>query len=483
MSEPFAYDRVHYPARPHHQTRPDHLELLARLFGMTPRPAPEARILEIGCGTAENLLLAAECFPSARFVGIDLSADQIAAGEKLRAAAGLENVDLRAFDLAQIDASFGAFDYIVAHGVYSWVPAAVRESLLEVIKLRLAPQGVAFISHNVWPGAHAKQLARGIMRYRSRAITEAGERAAAGRAALEQVVRLANPNERLYRATVAEQAKLASEREDHILFHDDLAEVCDSTWFWEMAERLGAHDLQFLADANAERLGSAGLSAEALRAAAANAGGDVVALEQELDFLGDRAFRMTLACHAQVALNRPLTPALMPELHVGLDPGVAEIKLDGDAPADPLAVSTQSTQVRITDPLAKGALIALGEVWPGSLPFATLAADTLPNAALAPELAARVLDLFRSGLVALSPRPPTFATRPPARPRASALARLQAGHGGPVMNLRHTYSELDDDERALLPLLDGTRDLAALGGAPAEATLAKLRALALILPS
>src|SRR6266567_8093421 len=157
--EPFSYDRVHYPAKPYHVTRPDHLELFGWLFGMRPRPADEARVLEIGCGTGENVLLAAECFPRARFVGVDLSPSQIDAGRRTQAALGLDNVELRSFDLTRIDAEFGEFDYIVAHGVYSWVPAPVREALLEVMRQRLAPQGIAFVSANVKPGWFAKALA------------------------------------------------------------------------------------------------------------------------------------------------------------------------------------------------------------------------------------------------------------------------------------------------------------------------------------
>src|SRR5262245_56107405 len=100
---------------------------------MPPRPAPGARVLEIGCGTGGNLLPMAEVFPDARFIGIDLAATQIAVGQELQRAAGITNVELRAFDICDIDKSFGEFDYIIVHGVYSWVPDNVKARVLDVI--------------------------------------------------------------------------------------------------------------------------------------------------------------------------------------------------------------------------------------------------------------------------------------------------------------------------------------------------------------
>src|SRR5262249_4992179 len=161
-------------------------------------------------------------------------------------------VDLRAFDLTRIDDSFGEFDYIIAHGVYSWVPEPVREALLEAIRERLAPQGLAFVSQNVKPGYFGKAMAREVMRYGLRIAGAPAERVAAARALLEEVLAGANPTAKLYRATLADRLEQVLKRDDDILYHDDLSDVCDGCWFWELAERLDAHGLQFVADAAVE---------------------------------------------------------------------------------------------------------------------------------------------------------------------------------------------------------------------------------------
>jgi len=483
-TEPFSYDRVHYPANPYRVTRPDHLELLGRLHGMAPRAADEARVLELGCGTGENLILAADCFPRARFVGIDLAASQIEVGRRLVAATGAAGVELRAFDLTRIDDSFGEFDYIVAHGVYSWVPEPVREALLEVIRQRLAPHGVAFVSHNVKPGYFGKAMAREMMRYGIRSVGEPAERVDAARAFLEEVLARANPTDKLYRATLAERLEQARKRDDDVLYHDDLSDICDGCWFWELAERLDAHGLQFVADAAVENLGTTGLAREAIAAVEARAA-NVVEREQLLDYLRNRSLRLTLACHASVMLDRELRAASIVGLHAALDPAVEEIAMDPKSPASPLTIRTQSTRLRVEEPLAKAVLVALGRVWPGSLPVPEVAQRVGPGATVA-EVAARLLDQLRNGFVALSLRPPCLVTVPSERPRGCALARVQAEASEHVVNLRHTYSLLDETGRRVLRALDGTKDRAALSAelgldaAVLDAALVRLGHLALL---
>src|SRR6202000_2775558 len=43
----------------------------------TPRPSPGASILEIGCGTGRNLILAAQRYPDARLFGVDVSTEML----------------------------------------------------------------------------------------------------------------------------------------------------------------------------------------------------------------------------------------------------------------------------------------------------------------------------------------------------------------------------------------------------------------------
>ena len=104
-----------------------------------PRRSNRCRVLELGCTDGGNLLPMAATLPRSSFLGIDLSGRQIAAGQKMIERLGLENVELRQMDIADVGEDFGTFDYIICHGVYSWVPPPVQDKILEICARRLAP--------------------------------------------------------------------------------------------------------------------------------------------------------------------------------------------------------------------------------------------------------------------------------------------------------------------------------------------------------
>src|SRR5438093_4154914 len=135
------YDEVLYPSHTHSQTHPDRLATIATLFGMTPAPVDGCRVLELGCGDGGNLIPMAFGLPGSEFVGIDLAARPIGSGQALVEALGLKNITLRPLDIMQISSDFGRFDYIIAHGLYSWVPPAVQDKILAICKANLAPEG------------------------------------------------------------------------------------------------------------------------------------------------------------------------------------------------------------------------------------------------------------------------------------------------------------------------------------------------------
>src|SRR5579872_907571 len=162
------YDEVPYRTLPQKQTHPDRLGAIGKLFGMNPAPVRGCRVLEVGCGNASNLIPMAYALPESQFTGIDLAAEAMAAGQHTVAALKLSNCRLELADICNIGAEYGEFDYIVAHGVYSWVPAHVRDRLLALCAERLAPQGIAYISYNAYPGRHMRQMLREMMLYHIR---------------------------------------------------------------------------------------------------------------------------------------------------------------------------------------------------------------------------------------------------------------------------------------------------------------------------
>ena len=109
-----AYDATPYSADSIPQSAPGRLAAIARLFGLATPPVASARVLEIGCGAAGNLIPFAAVHPEASAVGIDLSEVAIDQGRRLVHAAGIDNIELIVADIAAVDvAALGQFDYII----------------------------------------------------------------------------------------------------------------------------------------------------------------------------------------------------------------------------------------------------------------------------------------------------------------------------------------------------------------------------------
>ena len=122
-------------------------------------------MLELGCADGGNLIPMAELLPQSQFIGIDGSTVQITEGRKVVKEFALKNIRLQAMDILEVNLSLGHFDYIICHGVFSWVPVDTQERIFTLCQNHLAPQGVAYISYNTYPGWHMRGMIRDMMLY------------------------------------------------------------------------------------------------------------------------------------------------------------------------------------------------------------------------------------------------------------------------------------------------------------------------------
>ena len=471
---PSSYDELPYIGKAFSQTHPDRLATLARLFGLSPPDVETCRVLELGCASGDNLIPMAIELPNARFVGIDLSERQIAKGRDTIAKLGLANIDLRQEDIAKVDASWGKFDYIVSHGIYSWVPAPIREKLLAICHDNLAANGVAFVSYNTLPGWHVRGMIRDVMVYHASQFQGATQKVRQARAILDFLTESA-PTATSYGMTLRQELDAIRNEPDAYLYHDHLEETNDPFYFHQFAEAARQHRLQYLGEAD---LGDMLLSkfppkvVETLTRIAS----DVIRMEQYMDFVRNRLFRQTLLVHEGARIGRNIGGAMLKGLLVasGVRPeSSAPVLTEGvkesfKGPAD--------SAFAISDALTKAALVTLAKRWPLCVPFEELAERC--HAAVAGESAngkqrplsdmelqafgERLLSGYSVRAVELRVAQPRLTDMPSARPVASPLARLQAEHGPMVTNLRHEPVNLNELSRRMLPLLDGTRDVDAL---------------------
>jgi hypothetical protein len=416
---------------------------MARLFGLTPAPVDSARVLEIGCGDGMNLVASALVLPGATFHGIDLSRTAIERGRKQVRELGLTNVRLRQSDLRSWPQPGKPFHYVVAHGLYSWLPPGVRKTLLATIRNLLHPDGIAFVSYNAFPGAYLRQMVREM------AGLFAGEAGLPAARAWLETARQAPPGPTVYRAVVADEAADMLRREDGALFHDDFSKFNQPVWFRDFAKQAARHGLQYLAEADLATTGLFGLPPDAARQAEAFAGPERLALEQYADYLRGRRFRQSLLCHAQKTIPRQADSGALNNCFLGgpLNPGIPQP--DGTFEY----VSRVGGRFLTADVEDRAILESLSAAWPAYLPAAGFGRGSYPCA----------LRLFAAGMLDVRTVPPPVDAANPlrrgARPHASPLARSQARHGDSLTTLHHLEVFLAGSSlRSVLSLADGTRN-------------------------
>lgn len=463
-----SYEEVPYESKPHYPMHPDVLGTLGLLFGMQPAPASRCRVLELGCATGMNVICLGDALRDSEFVGLDLSPSQIAAGNELVQQAGLKNVHLRAASITDVDASWGQFDYILAHGVFSWVPPPVQEKILEISRQLLVPQGIAYISYNAYPGWHLRTIVRDMMRYYGQSFSDPVQRVEQARALLSFMARSAPDSNSPYSRLLAGEAEGLSHAPDSYLFHEHLEDVNTPLYFHQFIERAAKHGLQFMSEAWQHTLLDE--LPESVRESLQGISQDLIQLEQFADFLTNRTFRRTLLCHAEVQLDRAPQEQVISSLYVS---ALAEPK---DAQPDVRSTEPITFQVdhgatiSVNYPIVKAALARLYREWPRAFRFEELFAAALadiadPAANVAEQRAILATLLLRGHLshfVALHREPFVFEGNVTVRPQANVLARILAARNSSLPSRRHKLVPLQPAERALIALLNGQRDLPAL---------------------
>lgn len=462
---PTSYDQIPYRSAPFPQTRPDRLAAVAKLFGLDAPPAETARVLELGCGAGANLIGMAHDFPGGRFVGIDASARQVADGWAEVQALGLKNVELRHLDIAAAG-DLGEFDYVVCHGVYSWVPPPVQERILEIVRRSLARNGVGYVSYNTYPGWHMRGMIRDMMRYHAMRFPDAKQRVGQARALLDFLAG-SNRQEGAYSTLLKSELESVRKQADHYLFHEHLEENNDPLYFHQFVSMAEAHGLRYLGEARVGTMVTGNFGPDVqktLRTLAA----DQVQTEQYMDFLRNRTFRETLLVPAAAAPNWTIDPGAVRGLHVASG-GKPATKNPPDIRTEaPAQYQTRSGMTLSTNrPLLKAAMQTLGARWPGTAPFADLLAEArrlLDRPADALEDDARTLALglvntyISSDLLELHAAAVPVSREVGEKPEVLRSARLRAGAGAAmVTNRRHELVKLTDLDKRLVPLLDGTR--------------------------
>jgi SAM-dependent methyltransferase len=453
MPEP---DEISYGDLTFQDSHPGVTSAIASLAGLTPPAVETCRVLELGCGTGFNLLAMSQSIPGGKFTGIDYSPVHISRANEVAGIIGANNVSFHCLSIDNFHAAPGSFDYIIAHGVYSWVPAPIRDAILAIIVRHLSPNGLAYISYNTHPGWHLRSLVRDSLRFFA---SSPSPRQGVDRLTESLVV----PDSLYSRVLRAEWAD-ARALPDYYIAHEYLVPDNDPVFFHDFVRHAAAFDLQFAAEARF--ISNSFAQSEKIQAQLEDGnGGDPIRREQHLDWLVGRYFRQTLLCHAGLPLTRDPDPQ-----------GILAMRI---APTAEI-LERSSGNLRVRQALGKE-LEVTDEAYlqiirqlegTGAIPAREIELPGLPG----PIVAAVLWSGWRDGLWALRADEPFMTHTLSERPRACPLARVQAAAGPDCTNRFHRRVCLTAEEQHLLQTLDGSRSI----GPADKPTLARLAALGLL---
>jgi SAM-dependent methyltransferase len=453
-----AYDVNAYPSGVYPQAQISRLATVAALCGMRAPDLSSCRVLEVGCNRGLHLINMALRYPGAQFVGIDVSETAIARATEMVEALELANISFRVADLTQLSGRYGECDYLIAHGVYSWVAQPVREKLLELAGRVLAENGLVFISLNVYPGWHIRGMVAEMMRMHTEGVADPRTRHKEGVAFLATLLR-SLPEDDPYRSAVSAEAETFFKKNPMIAWFDEFSAENSPVYFTDFMRHAAAHGLQYVSDTDPVRNRLTGEGRDLVDSIS-----DPVMREQYIDFFQLARFREVVLCRDAAVLDRSRLEENLTRMYFGLPLSPAgEIAVDDDSQAR--FVGPRDLAVTVTQPFIKAALLELVSAWPGRLHFDEIELRASARSGRAePESRALLASIFSKmlapGLLEADITPYPHAVAIADRPVASRLARIQAAaNGSEVVSFRHTTVEMDDEAaRVLLRFLDGTRD-------------------------
>ena len=469
-----SYDEVSYPSFPIYYTHPDRLATVASLFGIKPAPADKCRVLELGCFDGVNLAAMAVGLPQSEFVGVDLAGTAIARGQALLKDIGLTNVTLRHADLMEMAPNYGEFDYIIVHGLFTWVPQQVCDQILAICKNSLAPQGVAYLSYNTLPGCHSRLMLREMVSFHNRDFQDPQKKMNQALTFMKLVSGSMLKGADLHMQLVRGEFERWSMRAPEAFYHDELAEVFNPLYFHQFMEQARQHDLQFLAEADYFDMIPHGFAPNAVEVLD-RIKGDIVLREQYMDFMRGRYFRKTLLCHPDVQLNRNIQFDCVRSYCIStmINPTTQPPTTDPDGKET--FESEQGGKILTADPLARAMFWRLLERIPERLPFPRLVEEVerlarerygftpQPDQDVPADIAEFVWSTYCAGLMDLHRVQLPFVVHVSDKPCASPLARWQARRSDVVATIHHRTLKLGNAiHRGIIALCDGSRDRAAL---------------------
>lgn len=462
------YDVVPYESFPYPNTHPEELYTVGKLFGLEAVNPFKCRVLELGCASGGNIIPMAVKYPDSEFVGIDLSKVQIEDGKKHIENLQLKNIELLEKSILDISEELGKFDYIITHGILSWVPKDVQDKIFAVSRANLNPNGIAYISYNTLPGWNIVKSIREMMLYHTARFDQPKDKIREARLLLNFIQQGNTAKESAYYKAIENEISILKNTGDSYLIHDHMEKDNEPFYFHDFMDKAMANNLQYLGDSSIATMFAGNFPKETSEILM-GAGSDIVRVEQYMDFIRNRRFRSTLLCHKDVKLNRNLNSEKLKDFYVTSymksDVGANDIDL------------TSNKEVSFTSPGGCNVISAHPAVI-SSLSYLSGQKKPVAVKDLLQEVKKRlpsgneevieslVLEnLLRVVLgdgASLSSFPATYTCDISEKPKVSELTRYQATYSGWVTTQKSTRVNVDMFTKVIFQYLNGDNDVNAV---------------------
>lgn len=450
-----SYDLVNYESHAFYMTAPYNLFTVGKIFGHNAPDFNKAKVLELGCASGGNIIPLASLYPNSSFVGIDLSKKQIEQGKKVIEDLGLKNIELKAISITDIKESFGKFDYIICHGVFSWVPQEVQDAILKICSKNLTKEGLAYISYNTLPGWNMVKTIRDMMLYHSKRFKDAKTKIEQSRALLKFVAENSKNTNKNYNEVVQNELNLLNNQADYYLFHEHLEGNNIPMYFSDFIKMAEKHELKFLSETNFKAMLLDNWP-QGVKEVLKNAG-KIEEIEQYLDFITNRRFRMTVLCHKDTKINRNIDFNIVKDAY--LMPLLEKVKEDEEK----IIFKVKETSREITAKKENDFMKVFSEV---KIP--THFSEIIKKAKLDKDensidnLAKDILKMIFFGGAEITFAQPLYTLKVSDTPKVFDYTAYEAKNSTRVTNTNHKVINIDLFSRILLQYLDGKNDISAL---------------------
>lgn len=461
------YNQVPFTSFPSPDRHPQRLAVLGELFGLPKKQFGSGRILDLGCSDGSNLIAIAIAYPNMTCVGVDIATQQIATGKEAIKALNLSNLELLDMDLANLTANFEPFDYVICHGVFSWISEQEQDRLLSTIKKVLAPDGLAYLSYNCMPGWQIRDTLRLLLLEQTASIIDSQVKIETAKELMKWLLETLCDDYSPYAQSLKNELENVKHHSDSYVLHELLNPHASGIHFSDLLQKLTKHQLRFICEARFSRtlyhrLAKEDVSSEKYLSSDSTQKRQLQ-IESFLSYIYPTALRRSVICHAEQALiEKPNSAKISSFLLASSLLPAATPDLERSIPDE--YANPQGFMVEVKDPLFKTALAIMAAAWPQTISFTKLVSElrlsphrNRSKEEIEQSLIEFLFDFYCKDLIELYTTALPFSLSVTDKPIVSPLARRQLQTQNWSTNLRHEYVVLNELERSLAKLCDGRR--------------------------